>query len=91
MLAKMLLNLKRKQIVHLKLCLIDFQNDGSDVIAREAYRSLFFLSYYNRDTTEAYKEFIDNVKNVSLSKFGYLYGPQEEVTLSVKPSISSGS
>ncbi len=47
---------------------------------RRAYRSVFFLSYYNREGSEEYRDFTDRMKSESARRFGYVYGEDEEVS-----------
>ncbi len=56
-----------------------FQGDAQDEMIKATYPSLFFLNYYNRDSSEEYARFIDNVRNGSAEHFQYYYAAEEEV------------
>ena len=59
------------------------QGDEYDDILKDAYKSVFFLSYYVREDTVEYRNFIRAVKEGSKRHFGYIYGEEEEVSRTI--------
>ncbi|XP_070536381.1 atrial natriuretic peptide receptor 1-like isoform X2 [Ptychodera flava] len=54
--------------------------DGRNEDAKKAYEALFILSFYKPENDE-FKQFSEEVKNRSREEFGYVYGPDEEVSV----------
>ncbi|XP_070537043.1 atrial natriuretic peptide receptor 1-like [Ptychodera flava] len=54
--------------------------DGRNEDAKKAYEALFILSFYKPENEE-FKQFSEQVKNRSREEFGYVYGPDEEVSV----------
>ncbi|XP_070536382.1 atrial natriuretic peptide receptor 1-like isoform X1 [Ptychodera flava] len=54
--------------------------DGRNEDAKKAYEALFILSFYKPENDE-FKQFSEQVKNRSREEFGYVYGPDEEVSV----------
>ena len=57
-----------------------FQGQPDDDVIKMAYSSVFFISYYNREHSEKYQQFLKSVKTGSAKYFSYNYTEDEEVS-----------
>ena len=60
--------------------LIIFQGLEDDEKIKSVFPAVFMLSYYNRVSSNDYAQFVKEVKDGSLEKFGYQYEEDEEVS-----------
>ena len=59
----------------------NLQGLNDDLEVKEAYRSVFFLNFYQRSTDEEYERFVSTVKNTSAEVYGYNYDTDESVCI----------